>query len=64
MVVGAVNWLLVGLLRFDLVRWAVGRRSFLGRIIYDLVGVAGLTQLTTFVTRSVRGQMATATGEV
>jgi uncharacterized membrane protein YuzA (DUF378 family) len=56
MVIGAVNWLLVGVSRFDLVRWALGRRSLLGRIVYSLVGVAGVTQLSTYIWNTVRGK--------
>jgi len=63
MIIGAINWLLVGIVRFDLVRWIFGRRSTLGRIIYSLVGTAGLTQLTTFIVRSAKGKRpVTVTG--
>lgn len=48
-IIGAINWLLVGIARFDLVRWIFGRRSLFGRIVYSLVGLGGLTQLTNFV---------------
>lgn len=44
-IIGAINWLLVGLARFDLVRWLFGRNSLASRIIYGVVGVAGITQL-------------------
>lgn len=60
--VGAINWLLVGVTRFDLVRWMVGRRSWLGRLIYDLVGVAGLTQLAKFVRNARSGKLSHAMG--
>ncbi|MHB9130296.1 MAG: DUF378 domain-containing protein [Armatimonadota bacterium] len=55
-IVGAVNWLLVGTTRFDLVRWLFGRDSLISRIVYSLVGAAGLTQLTTFIQRAVKGK--------
>jgi uncharacterized membrane protein YuzA (DUF378 family) len=55
-VLGAINWLLVGISRFDLVRWAFGSHSWPGRLTYSLVGAAGLTQLTTFILRAVRGR--------
>jgi uncharacterized membrane protein YuzA (DUF378 family) len=55
-IIGAVNWLLVGVSRFDLVRWLLGRDSVPGRIVYSLVGAAGLTQLTTFIVNMVRGR--------
>lgn len=60
-IIGAINWLLVGLARFDLVRWIFGRRSIVGRIIYGLVGVGGLTQLTTFILRSAKGRTVPTT---
>ncbi|MBR2719650.1 MAG: DUF378 domain-containing protein [Clostridia bacterium] len=42
-IIGAVNWLLVGIFQFDLVAWLFGGQgALLSRIIYSLVGVAGL----------------------
>lgn len=42
-IIGALNWLLIGLFRFDLVASIFGGQSALvSRIIYALVGVAGL----------------------
>jgi uncharacterized membrane protein YuzA (DUF378 family) len=42
-VVGAVNWGLVGLAQFDLVAALFGGQSApLSRIVYGLVGIAGL----------------------
>ena len=42
-VIGCVNWGLVGLFRFDLVAWLFGGAgSLISRIIYTLVGLAGL----------------------
>jgi uncharacterized protein len=42
-VVGAINWGLVGLLRFDLVAALFGGQSaVLARIVYSLVGFSGL----------------------
>ena len=42
-IIGAINWLLVGLFQFDLVAWLFGgQASLLSRIIYTLVGLAGL----------------------
>lgn len=40
--VGAVNWGLVGLFSFDLVGTIFGSMSILSRIIYILVGVSGV----------------------
>lgn len=58
MLIGALNWLLVGISRFDLVRWAFGRNSVPGRVVYSLVGAAGITQLVTNVIKLVRGRPA------
>ncbi|MDO4741115.1 MAG: DUF378 domain-containing protein [Eubacteriales bacterium] len=42
-IVGALNWLLVGLFQYDLVAGIFGGQSALiSRIVYALVGVAGL----------------------
>lgn len=41
-IVGALNWLLVGLFRFDLVAFLFGEMSILSRIVYSLVGICGL----------------------
>jgi len=42
-IIGALNWLLIGLFRFDLVASIFGGQSaVVSRIIYALVGVAGL----------------------
>jgi len=40
--VGALNWGLVGLLDFDLVATLFGDMTFLTKIIYSLVGIAAL----------------------
>ena len=42
-IIGAVNWGLVGICQFDLVAWLFGGQTGLvSRIIYTLVGLAGL----------------------
>lgn len=41
-IVGAINWLLVGVFRFDLVAFLFGNLSWLSRIVYTLVGLSGL----------------------
>ena len=46
-VIGCTNWGLVGLFRFDLVAWLFGgSASLLSRIVYTLVGLAGLWCIT------------------
>lgn len=42
-IIGALNWLLVGLLQFDLVATLFGGQdALLSRLVYTLVGVAGI----------------------
>jgi len=41
-VIGALNWLLVGLFKYDLVAAIFGNLSPMSRIIYTLVGVGGI----------------------
>jgi uncharacterized membrane protein YuzA (DUF378 family) len=45
-IIGAVNWGLIGFFQFDLVAAIFGgRNAFLSRIVYALVGIAGLINL-------------------
>lgn len=41
-IIGALNWLLVGAFSFNLVDSLFGVGTFLSRLIYILVGVSGL----------------------
>ncbi|MHB1314038.1 MAG: DUF378 domain-containing protein [Christensenellales bacterium] len=41
-IIGAVNWLLVGLFSFDLVAAIFGAGAVISRIIYSVIGLAGL----------------------
>lgn len=41
-IIGAINWGLVGLFNFNLVDAIFGAMSVLSRIIYILVGISGL----------------------
>ena len=41
-IIGAINWGLVGIFRFDLVAFLFGNMSWLSRLIYVLVGIGGL----------------------
>lgn len=45
LIVGGLNWGLVGLLEFDLVAALFGEMSALSRIVYSLVGASALYQL-------------------
>ncbi|MDD3361060.1 MAG: DUF378 domain-containing protein [Hespellia sp.] len=47
-IIGAVNWLLIGIFQFDLVAYLLGNLSWFSRIIYTLVGLCGLYLITLF----------------
>jgi len=46
-VVGGLNWGLVGSMNFDLVATIFGEGSALSRIVYVLVGISAIYQITT-----------------
>lgn len=41
-IIGAINWGLIGLFKFNLVELLFGDMTLLSRIVYSLVGIAGL----------------------
>ena len=46
-IIGAINWLLIGLFQFDLVAAIFGgQAAVVSRIIYALVGLAGLWSIS------------------
>lgn len=46
-IIGAINWLLIGLFGFDLVAFIFGGQgALISRIIYTLVGICGLWTIT------------------
>ncbi|MBQ8201641.1 MAG: DUF378 domain-containing protein [Clostridia bacterium] len=46
-IIGAINWLLVGVFQFDLVAWIFGgQAALISRIIYTVIGAAGLWCIT------------------
>lgn len=46
-IIGCLNWGLVGIFRFDLVAWLFGGQgSLLSRLVYTIVGLAGLWCVT------------------
>lgn len=47
-IVGALNWLLIGVFRFDLVAFLFGNMTLLSRIVYILVGLCGLYLITLY----------------
>jgi uncharacterized membrane protein YuzA (DUF378 family) len=64
-IVGALNWGLVGLAQFDLVATIAGGLSFgevngFSRAVYVLVGVAAVVQAMLLIKRSSRASLVTA----
>lgn len=47
-IIGAINWGLIGFFKFDLVAFLFGDLSWISRIVYVLVGIAGLYMLTAY----------------
>ena len=46
-IIGAINWLLVGLFSYDLVASIFGSNTvFISRVIYSLIGLAGLYSIS------------------
>ena len=56
-IVGGLNWGLVGLFQFDLVAAIFGAGSALSRIVYILVGLSALWQLGPLLS-AMRGEAA------
>ena len=46
--IGAINWGLIGFFSFDLIRMIFGDMTMVSRVIYALVGIAGLYSLSFF----------------
>ena len=44
-IVGALNWLLIGIFKFDLVATLFGEMSIISRIVYILVGLSGIVSI-------------------
>ena len=47
-IIGAVNWGLIGLFRFNLVTFLFGDMTWISRIVYAMVGICGLYLLSHF----------------
>ena len=47
-IIGAINWLLIGFFRFDLVAFLFGNMTILSRVVYVIVGLCGLYLLSAF----------------
>ena len=50
-IIGAINWLLVGLLDFNLVTALFGEGNIIGRILYIIIGIAGLINIGILFTK-------------
>lgn len=52
-IIGAINWGLIGLFQFDLVATIFGgQEAILAKIIYTIVGLSGLYALTIFLSNT------------
>jgi uncharacterized membrane protein YuzA (DUF378 family) len=60
LVIGGLNWGLVGFFGFDLVASIFGPMSILSRIVYVLVGISALYQAAQWKAIQRRWQVATA----
>lgn len=47
-IIGAINWGLIGFFRFDLIAFLFGNMSWLSRVIYALVGISGVYLISAF----------------
>lgn len=47
-IIGAINWGLIGIFRLDLVNLIFGNMTWISRIIYTLVGISGLYVLSLY----------------
>ena len=47
-IIGAVNWGLIGIFKLDLVNMLFGNMTWISRIIYALVGLSGLYLLSLY----------------
>jgi len=61
LIVGGLNWGLVGIFRFDVVAAIFGSMSILSRIIYALVGVAAVYEAAGF--KGIRARWAVVTAQ-
>jgi uncharacterized protein len=67
--VGGLNWGLVGLFKFDLVAWICGGLEFgetnaASRVIYSLVGLAAVYGIGSLLTAGRRSSLRPATADM
>ena len=48
-IIGAINWGLIGIFKLDLVNLLFGNMTWISRIIYALVGISGLYLLSFYL---------------
>jgi uncharacterized protein len=68
-IVGGLNWGLVGIAKFDLVAWICGGLDFgetnaVSRVIYSLVGLAAVYGIGSLLTAGRRSDLRPATAGV
>lgn len=54
-IIGAINWGLIGFFSFDLVAFLFGNMGWISRIIYALVGLSGLYMISAYGRMGNRG---------
>ncbi len=47
-IIGAINWGLIGFFSFDLVSFIFGNMTYLSKIVYALVGLCGLYLISAY----------------
>ena len=48
LIIGGINWGLIGFFKFDLVAFLFGNLTVLSRIIYAVVGICGLYLISVY----------------
>ena len=43
-IIGAINWGLIGFFKIDLVAWIFGNLNWVSRVVYALVGLCGCNE--------------------
>ena len=56
-IIGAINWGLIGIFNFDLVAAIFGSMSIISKIVYALVGISGLYSIAVLMKCSKGNQM-------
>lgn len=51
-IIGAINWGMIGIFNFNLVAMLFGDMSATSRVVYTLVGIAGLYSISFFARNS------------